>query len=122
MTGVYDPDDQQNEGNLEDEEEAEEGEEEEEAEVDNDENTNNNANDRSEIDEAKINNSRQKRKAKHRVVPKPPTCGVSVVLYGDRGKTPILQLQSNGPASFKPGCADEFKVFKIKLFLLSMVC
>ena len=115
-TGVYEPDDQQDEENLEEEqaageEEAEEEEEEEEEEED--ENTNNNANDRSETDEAKINDSRQKRKAKYRVVPKPPTCGVHVVLYGDRGKTSVLPLLSDGPASFKPGCADEFKVFHL---------
>lgn len=85
-TGVYEPDDDD-----ENEDDAE------------DENTNNNAD----------GGSTKSRSAKCKEPPKRPTCGIVVVLYGDKGKTAILPLLSSNPdgtSKFEPGVADEFKV------------
>jgi hypothetical protein len=79
---------------------------------DDSENTNNNADD--ELEGKKTDKNKARKSAKYRVPPKPPTCGLLVVLYGERGKTPILSLKSSAPKgsnSFQPGCADDFKVF-----------
>ena len=50
---------------------------------------------------------------KYRVLPKPPTCSILMVLYGDKGKSPAIPLMpcsSSGSGSFLPGQADDFKV------------
>ena len=76
-----------------------------------DANSNNNADDR------------DKKSAKYKVPPKPPTCGLVVVLYGDRGKTATLPLISSAPggkSSFSPGCADDFKVLMSSFFAVLM--
>jgi len=91
-TGVYEPE--------EDNEQVSNGVE------DGDDNSNNNAYDQG------------KASAKYKVPPKPPSCGILVVLYGDRGKTselPLLSSAPGGKSSFTPGCPDDFKVFKIVL-------
>lgn len=98
------------EGEEEDNEMAEDEPQEDEPEEDDGENTNNNAD---ENEDAKIDETRKKRVAKRKEAPKSPTCGILVVLYGDRGKTSVLPLLSSAPggvSSFQPGCADEFKV------------
>lgn len=67
-------------------------------------NTNNNA---YEIDYSVL------KSAKYKVAPKPPTCQILVVLYGDKGQTPVLPLECCSPGgvcSFLPGCADDFRV------------
>jgi len=130
ITGVYEPEEDQEETESqtgEDGREEEQGEEaaeeeqgeeapeeeQEEAGEEDDGNTNNNALNRSEKDEAKINDAKQNRNRKYKTAPKPPTCGIVIVLYGDRGKTQILPLLSSSPdgvSNFQPGNADEFKV------------
>jgi len=117
-TGVYEPEEENNEATEEDQGEGDE-QVEEDGQEEEDENTNNNALNRSEEDEARIEVARNNRRSKHKVEPKPPTSGILVVLYGDRGKTQILPLLSSAPggvSSFLPGSADEFKVNK---FLVS---
>jgi hypothetical protein len=90
-TGVYEPE--------EDEEEDDDEEE--------DENTNNNA------DGVNTSRGKKRRSAKYKEAAKRPTCGIVVVLYGDKGKTSILPLISSNPdgtSKFESGVADEFKV------------
>lgn len=82
---------------------------------DDSENTNNNADN----EPGNESTSKKRRTAKHRVAPKPPTCGLLIVLYGERGKTPALSLKSSAPSgssSFQPGCADDFKVIILEYF------
>jgi hypothetical protein len=92
-TGVYEP---ENEPTDAAENEADGGL------VDGDGNTNNNA-----------SANAKYRSAKYKEIPRPPTSQILVVLYGDKGKTSVVPLESSsesGRASFTPGCADDFKV------------
>ena len=73
-------------------------------------NSNNNADDR------------DKKSAKYKVPPRPPTCGLVVVLYGDRGKTSTLPLVSSGSepggkSSFQPRMCRRFQGFDVVYFL-----
>lgn len=101
-TGVYEPeDDDVNEELADDKDE------------DDYLNTNNNADDKPNDESSTSGTNKKIRSAKYRVAPKPPTCGLLVVLYGERGKTQTLPLKSSVPSgagSFQPGCADDFKV------------
>jgi hypothetical protein len=109
-TGVYEPEEEEE---MEAGEEGQDGEEEgnqndnnDEGQDDDEENENNNA-------DGQVDSSEGRKSAKYKVAPKPPTCGLVVALYGDRGKTSILPLLSSAPdgkSSFLPGSADEFKV------------
>jgi hypothetical protein len=102
ITGVYEPEE---EGGQ--EEEAEDQDENNDEGQDEDgENENNNA-------DGQVDSYEARKGAKYKVAPKPPTCGLVVALYGDRGKTAVLPLESSAPdgtSSFLPGSADEFKV------------
>jgi len=97
---------------------------------DNEENTNNNANgldsdDENDSNEPKKASDKQKKCRQYQVPPRPPTVGLVVVVYGDRGKTGILPLTSDQPVtedSFKPGEPTDFKVlanFVLKAFTKS---
>lgn len=93
-TGVYEPEEEEDDEN-ENEDDTE------------DKNTNNNA------DGVSTSGAEKSRSAKYKEPPNRPTCGIVVVLYGDKGKTGILPLLSSNPdgtSKFEPGVADEFKV------------
>ena len=101
--------DNQGEPEEEEEGEQEEQEEEEEEQEAEEDNTNNNA----DVEVANKNTKKNRKSTKYLVPPKPPTCSLVMVLYGDAGKTQPLPLMSSAPTgarSFQPGSTDDFKV------------
>lgn len=110
-TGVYKPEDEDDD-NPDTEKDG----------IEDSENANNNANDRSDDESEGRQHStephRKKRSAKYKVAPFPPTCPLMVVMYGDKGKSPMLPLMSCAPdgiGSFQPGSPDDFKVSRITI-------
>jgi len=80
-------------------------------------NTNNNANGDSDTEDDKQSPPEAKPEIvdKNRQPPRPPTCPLFLVVYGDKGKTSDLPLISEGKDEkelFQPGSEDEFEVGK----------
>ena len=109
MSGVYEPEDEENEEPSDSPQED-------------DGNINNNAN--SQIGEEATDepqNKQSRRSKKYKIPPTPPTSQLLIVIYGKNGKTDELPLTSDKPLTpemFKPGERVDLKVFEINMYFL----
>jgi hypothetical protein len=103
---------------LDEEEEGVNNEDEKDKEIeDKDGNTNNNALDGNDSEDEDNPADGKPATVRNEARPHPPNSQLGIVIYGDLGKSALLPLVTDKPASFLPGMPDEFHVsYFIKFF------
>lgn len=90
------------------------------------ENTNNNANSQyGDVEESKVTDGTDIQNVdKYKVSPKPPSCQLVLVVYGQNGKTqqlPLVAVDANIINMFQPGQTAKFKVGFLSFTLVNFI-